>query len=775
MRRLFVIAALTLSFPTMVMAGYHVSTEVQHRHAVLEEFTGIHCVYCPQGHKIAASILEQYPDLVEVISVHYGSYAESRYDDQPDFNTSAGNVIGNYFGPSSFPIGMVNRREYEGRVLTSRSIWEGQVESYIAETTPVNLWSASRYDVATGLLAIDVEGYVQYADNDSRNPLYLAVALTQDSILGPQAGGLMGDEYPHNHVLRDYLTPVWGEPLGPLSVGSYFTRHYEYQVPASYKNTDTDYRQLELITLLTNEKHEIVNATHCKPETSTWHVSSAPEPRHALIEDYTGVLCGNCPDGDVVVENVMLAQPELVHAISIHTGHYADPSSRALPDYRSEAGDSIADYYGPDAFPSGMVNRHDPNGMGVIVDRGSWVSLARNEAHTTAPVNLWMQSIYSAADRTLRIDVEGFALETSSYALSIALTQNHLVGYQAGGGDNMMAYDHNRVLRDYVTPVWGEPLGEVEAGTYFKRHYEYVLPEDYRGEAVVPENVELTGIVSDNNRNIVNCLANKPTSDDFALPLAFELQPYKVMPTRNWGFNFAEVYLLNLGNEEITAATFDVTLNEQTKQASWNGSIPGQTRGYVMLPVDWIQTQEEGRNEYEIAVTSVNGKPCSKQTVSGTFNSLINVEGNIVVKIKEDYFASDNRFLLRDTTGMVVYETGPFPDSTKQVTYVDTLYLQPSNIYCFEITDSWGNGIMTPRGNVKWYSESGSLLAQQLEFNSHGYRIFFRTAAKEPEAIEVLRSDAVDSGIRYEWHNGRLVIHNRLTGVKYGLDGAVLK
>ena len=359
MRKLFVIAALGLYFPTMVMAGYHVSTEVQHRHAVLEEFTGIHCVYCPQGHKIAASLLEEHPDLVEVISVHYGSYAESRYDDQPDFNTSAGNVIGNYYGPSSFPIGMVNRREYEGRVLTSRSIWEGQVESYIAETTPVNLWSASRYDVATGLLTIDVEGYVQYADDDSRNPLYLAVALTQDSILGPQAGGLMGDEYPHNHVLRDYLTPVWGEPLGPLSVGSYFTRHYEYQVPASYKNTDTDYRQLELITLLTNENHEIVNATHCKPETSTWHVSSAPEPRHALIEDYTGVLCGNCPDGDVVIENVLLAQPELVHAISIHTGHYADPSSRALPDYRSEVGDSIADYYGPDAFPSGMVNRHD--------------------------------------------------------------------------------------------------------------------------------------------------------------------------------------------------------------------------------------------------------------------------------------------------------------------------------------------------------------------------------------------------------------------------------
>ena len=108
-----------------------------------------------------------------------------------------------------------------------------------------------------------------------------------------------------------------------------------------------------------------------------------------------------------------------------------------------------------------------------------------------------------------------------------------------------------------------------------------------------------------------------------------------------------------------------------------------------MLPVDWIQTQEDVRNEYEITVTSVNGQPCDRQSVTGAFNSLINVEGDIVVKIKEDYYASDNRFLLRDSTGFVLYETGPFPDSTKQVTYVDTLRLQPNNIYCYELTDSW--------------------------------------------------------------------------------------
>lgn len=774
MKNPLTIVTLAVLTTTSAMAGYHVSTEQQQRHAVLEEFTGIHCLYCPQAHKIAAELLEAYPDQMEVICIHYGSFARAAYDDQPDFNTEDGDVLGNYYHAESFPIGMINRRELDGRVLTSRSQWEGQVAEVTAEVTPVNIWTSSRYDVATGLLTVDVEGYIHHADADTQAPLYLAVALTQDSILGPQQGGLMGDEYPHNHVLRDYLTPVWGEELGQLSVGSYFTRHYEYQVPASYKNTDVDYRQLTLVTFVTNAEREIVNATHSQPTTSTWHVGTAPEPRHVLIEDFTGVLCGNCPDGDAVIENVMLAQPDLVHGISIHTGHYAEPQGSALPDYRSEAGDAIADHFQPDGFPSGMINRRNIDGTGVVTGRGVWVAQARKEAHTTAPVNLWMQSTYSAQDRTLSIDVEGYALETGTRSLAIALTQNHLIGHQSGAR-NQTSYDHSRVLRDYVTPVWGDPLGEVEAGSYFSRHYDYVLPADYRGQAVVPEDVELTAIVTDPDSSIVNCLTVKPMSADFTPSLRFELEPYKVMPTRNWGFNFVEAYLLNLGTDEITSATFDISLNEQpARQASWSGTIPGRQRGMVTLPVDWLSTQDDDRNDYVITITAVNGTACEPQSIEGSFNALIDVEGNVVVKIKEDYYASDNRFLLRDTTGMVLYETGPFPDSTKQVTYVDTLRLEPGRIYGFDISDSWGNGIMSPRGNIKWYNEAGSLIAQQPEFSAYGYRIFFRTAAKAPESIETLRADAADTATRYEWRDGQLVVRNMITGSAYSLSGFVI-
>ena len=74
---------------------------------------------------------------------------------------------------------------------------------------------------------------VQYADDDSRNPLYLAVALTQDSILGPQAGGLMGDEYPHNHVLRAAVNGAWGEAV-TFDANESKTQTYQQAVDATW-------------------------------------------------------------------------------------------------------------------------------------------------------------------------------------------------------------------------------------------------------------------------------------------------------------------------------------------------------------------------------------------------------------------------------------------------------------------------------------------------------------------------------------------------------------
>ena len=47
-----------------------VSTDTENKKVILEEYTGIHCTYCPDGHEIAQSLKDQYPDNVLLINIH---------------------------------------------------------------------------------------------------------------------------------------------------------------------------------------------------------------------------------------------------------------------------------------------------------------------------------------------------------------------------------------------------------------------------------------------------------------------------------------------------------------------------------------------------------------------------------------------------------------------------------------------------------------------------------------------------------------------------------
>src|SRR5690606_11327986 len=63
-----------------------VSTEPQNKKAILEEFTGVNCQYCPDGHAIAEQILNNNPGNAFAINIHSGGYAIPS-GSQPDFRT----------------------------------------------------------------------------------------------------------------------------------------------------------------------------------------------------------------------------------------------------------------------------------------------------------------------------------------------------------------------------------------------------------------------------------------------------------------------------------------------------------------------------------------------------------------------------------------------------------------------------------------------------------------------------------------------------------------
>ena len=265
------ILLLLLSFLCVnIYAQNLVDTLLHNKNVVLEEFTGIHCVFCPDGHVIAQSIYTVYPQRVSLINVHVGSYAQPSFG-EPDFRTVFGSSLSSQSNLSGYPAGTVNRHLFNssqsGGTALSRGDWQLATITILSQLSPVNIASIAQYDTATGRLHIDVEIY--YTDTQSVFLNYLNIAITQDSILGPQTGaqsynpaaivpGPWSPTYSHQHMLRHLVTGQWGAVLDPITPGTFISRRYTWQVPPDINDIPILIEHLRVVSFITESSQEII-------------------------------------------------------------------------------------------------------------------------------------------------------------------------------------------------------------------------------------------------------------------------------------------------------------------------------------------------------------------------------------------------------------------------------------------------------------------------------------------------------------------------------------
>ena len=250
---------------------YGVSTEPSKRGALLEEFTGIHCGYCPQGHAVAKKMMRNH-DNVYTIAIHSGHYAVNNRD-EPDFRIDEGEQLDNYYAPGSYPSGMVNRSSAftdSNSPVSSRSLWPYQAKDIISQDASVNLLATATFDGSNRKMSIHVEGY--FTVDDQPQDQELMVVWTQSNILGPQSGANMGDDYSHQNMLRQYVTPLWGDTLQAPTKGQYFTRDYEIDVPADIKKVEVVPADIRVLAFVCQGKGEVLNVTSCKPQYNNYSI-----------------------------------------------------------------------------------------------------------------------------------------------------------------------------------------------------------------------------------------------------------------------------------------------------------------------------------------------------------------------------------------------------------------------------------------------------------------------------------------------------------------------
>ena len=231
MKRIFYILVIVCAFIPLLNAQTMVTTNVQYRNVVLEEFTGINCGYCPDGHAIAESVFTDNPGRVNIINVHTGSYSVPS-GGQPDFRTSFGSSLASNAGVTGFPAGTINRHQFSGAsgLAISRSAWEMGSDSIFPQISPVNVGMTSTFDTATRELTVEVELY--YTDNSPSGTNYINVAFLQNHVYAYQNGG--GSNYDHKHILRYLITGQWGDTVTSTTQGSLVSRTYNYTVPDEY-------------------------------------------------------------------------------------------------------------------------------------------------------------------------------------------------------------------------------------------------------------------------------------------------------------------------------------------------------------------------------------------------------------------------------------------------------------------------------------------------------------------------------------------------------------
>ncbi|MFZ4399811.1 MAG: Omp28-related outer membrane protein [Bacteroidales bacterium] len=254
---------------------------VAYKKVLLEEYTGIYCQYCPDGHKKANDYKALHPNDVFVINIHQGSYANQTGSD-PNFKTSFGDALAAQTGLTGYPAATVNRHVFSPATVTAtsdRAAWPTMGDQILATPTYANATVTASVNYTTRLLTVNTTAnYI--ANGPALN--MMNVALIQNNVEGPQTGAatwnpgqvLPNGKYNHGHMLRHLLTGQWGDSITVTTSGTVRTKTYTYTLPASINSVNLDIYNIEVIAFVTEGKQEVITGAEFKLPTSITEVTN---------------------------------------------------------------------------------------------------------------------------------------------------------------------------------------------------------------------------------------------------------------------------------------------------------------------------------------------------------------------------------------------------------------------------------------------------------------------------------------------------------------------
>ena len=189
----------------------------------------------------------------------------------------------------------------------------------------------------------------------------------------------------------------------------------------------------------------------------------APQDKVVLVEEFTGVNCQNCPSGARILKEIAEKHPERmaiigVHALDAFTKH---PYTQEAM-FKTEVGESLAQAFDVAALPIAAIDRINEDNNRVF-QKEIWESKINVRLEQTTPINIYIHNQFDSQSEKLTTDVELRYIEdiNEEHYVSVVLLENGIIDFQNDNGLLVDDYEHNHVLRNYMTALSGR---EIEAG-----------------------------------------------------------------------------------------------------------------------------------------------------------------------------------------------------------------------------------------------------------------------------------------------------------------------
>ena len=455
-------------------------------------------------------------------------------------------------------------------------------------------------------------------------------------------------------------------------------------------------------------------------------VSTTPENRNVVLEEFTGIHCVFCPDGHRVGNEYANANPGDVLLINIHTGGYAEPNT-GEPDFRTSFGSAIAGQSGLTGYPAGTINRHifpgNEQGSGTAMSRSKW-ALTGNEVLAEASyLNIGATAVIDVATRMMTINVEvyytGNSTETSNW-LNVVVLQNNVEGPQTGGSTfypEMVLpngnYLHQHMLKDMITGQWGEEITTTTTGSLHVFSADYPIPSDYIGVEAILGYMELGVFVTETHQEAVSGIKVEPTFVNIVAQNDVSVSSI-VLPNEFCGTEIAPVVnIQNLAGIDLTSLTFEYDVNGGTPATyTWTGNLTYFQTSFITL--DPIAFVSEATNTVTITATLPNGisdENTTDNTVSGTFGLAPSSYSTIHFTLATDQWGSETTWEFTDDAGTVIASGGAYSDaSSATVNIVEDIDIALPSLGCYTFTiwDAYGDGISSSTYGLGYFTVTDS-------------------------------------------------------------------